>query len=56
MTVDDQKKDKSNYPTTPQYPLLLVRYTHQSMPMVMVLSPELRVPVPTVGTIQQMMI
>ena len=31
--------------------LQLVRCTHQSMPIVMTLSPELRVPVPTVGAI-----
>ena len=34
-----------------QYPPVHVRCTHQSMPIVMTLSPELRVPVPTVGGI-----
>ena len=29
----------------------LVRFTHQSMPIMMILSPELRMPEPTVGGI-----
>ena len=36
-----------------QYPLSHVRCTHQSMPIVVTLSTELRVPVPTVGGIHQ---
>ena len=34
------------------YQPLLVRRTHQSMPIMMTLSPEMRVSVPTVGGIQ----
>ena len=34
------------------YQQLLVRCTHQSMPIMMTLSPELRMSVPTVGGIQ----
>ena len=37
--------------TAPQHPPVHVGCTHQSMPIVMTLSPELRVPVPTVGGI-----
>ena len=38
-------------PFCTQYLLLLARCTHQSMPIMMTLSPELRVPMPTVGGI-----
>ena len=36
-----------------QHLLLLVRCIHQNMPIVITLSPELKVPVPTVGAIHQ---
>ena len=40
---------------TPQCPPVHVGCTHQSMPIVITLSPELRVPAPTVGGIYQEM-
>ncbi len=43
---------KSIKPTTPQYLPVHVRCTHQSMPLGMTLSTELRVSVPTVGGIK----
>jgi ribosomal protein L40E len=44
-----------NYIVIPQHLLLLIRCTHQSMPIVTTLSPELRVSVPTVGSIHQIL-
>ena len=40
----------------PQHMLLLVRCIHQSMHTVMTLPPELRVRVPTVGAIQEVIL
>ncbi len=45
-------KPEQNYPTIPQHPPVHVRCTHQSMPIEMTLSTELRVLVLNVGTIQ----
>ncbi len=44
-------KIKLTNPSTPQYPLLHIRCTHQSMPIWRVLSVHLSHPVQTVGTV-----
>ncbi len=45
-------KPEQNYPTTPQHPPVHVRCAHQSMPIEMALSTELRALVLNVGTIK----
>ena len=58
MFSTNQGKSKSynvySHPNIPctQHLLLLVSYTHQSMPIIMTLSLDLRLAVPTVGSIR----